>query len=64
LCSRFADILIIPPLDKGGVAKAPLSLIRERVGVRVSIAKALILITLILTFSLEGRRNDTFYDTL
>ncbi len=32
---------------------------RERVGVRVSIAKALILITLILTFSLEGRRNKT-----
>jgi len=53
---------------------------RERVGVRVSIAKALILITLILgsgfllrstssfpgvvTFSLEGRRNNTFYNTL
>jgi len=38
--------------------------VRERVGVRVSIAKALILITLILTFSLEGRRNNTFYNTL
>jgi len=38
--------------------------VRERVGVRVSKAKALILITLILTFSLEGRRNNTFYNTL
>jgi len=38
--------------------------VRERVGVRVSIAKALILITLILAFSLEGRRNKTFCDTL
>ncbi len=26
--------------------------------------KALILITLILAFSLEGRRDKTFYDTL
>jgi len=38
--------------------------VRERVGVRVSKAKALILITLILTFSLEGRRNNIFYNTL
>ncbi len=30
----------------------------------VSIAKALILITLILTFSLGGRRNNTYCNTL
>ena len=34
-----------------------------RVGLRVSRVKALILITLILAFSLEGRRDKTFYDT-
>ena len=37
---------------------------RERVGVRVAKDKTLILITLILAFSLEGRRDSTFYDTL
>jgi len=46
------------------VCKSPLSLLRERVGVRASVANALILNTLILTFSLEGRRNNTFYNTL
>jgi len=38
--------------------------VRERAGVRVYRVKAFILITLILAFSLEGRRDKTFYDIL